>query len=59
MQSQLMGKVRKAPENFVRADDVGTVFAEARAGRRDFIRGGFSRPRQPALQLSMRRTGRP
>jgi len=42
MQSQLMGKVRKAPENFVRADDVGTVFAEARAGRRDFIRGAFA-----------------
>jgi sulfane dehydrogenase subunit SoxC len=42
MQSQLMGKVRKAPENFVRAHDVGTVFAEARAGRRDFIRGAFA-----------------
>ena len=42
MESQLMGKVRKAPENFVRPDEVGTVFAEAKAGRRNFIRGAFA-----------------
>ena len=42
MDSQLLGKVRKAPENYVRPDDVGTVFAEAKAGRRSFIRGAFA-----------------
>ena len=42
MPNQLTGRVRKAPENFVPAADVGRVFAEAKAGRRDFIRGAFA-----------------
>jgi len=42
MRSQLMGRVRKAPENFVPPQAVGTVFAEAKAGRRDFIRNAFA-----------------
>lgn len=37
-----MGRVRKAPENFVPPQAVGTVFAEAKAGRRDFIRNAFA-----------------
>ncbi|MBP6898484.1 MAG: sulfite dehydrogenase [Burkholderiaceae bacterium] len=32
----------KAPENFIDADGVRTVFAEAKAGRRDFIRRAFA-----------------
>lgn len=38
----ISGRVRKAPENFVQGEGVRTVFAEARAGRRDFIRGAFA-----------------
>ena len=38
----MTGRIRKAPENFVPARDVGTVFAQAKAGRRDFIRSAFS-----------------
>jgi sulfane dehydrogenase subunit SoxC len=37
-----LGQVRKAPENFVDANGVHTVFAEARSGRRDFIRQAFA-----------------
>ncbi len=36
------GRLIKAPENFVSADGVRTVFREAKAGRRDFIRGAFA-----------------
>jgi len=32
------GRLQKAPENFIDAAGVRTVFAEAKAGRRDFIR---------------------
>ncbi len=39
---QQPGQVRKAPENFVDAQGVRTVFSEARKGRRDFIRGAFA-----------------
>lgn len=42
MFDHLMGKVRKASENFVPPQAVGTVFAEAKAGRRDFIRNAFA-----------------
>ena len=38
----MTGRIRKAPENFVPARDVGTVFAQAKAGRRDFIRSAFA-----------------
>jgi sulfane dehydrogenase subunit SoxC len=35
-------RIRRAPENFIDTAGVGTVFAQARAGRRDFIRGAFA-----------------
>ncbi|WP_027015357.1 sulfite dehydrogenase [Comamonas composti] len=42
MDNHITGRVRKAPENFIRAADVGKVFAEAKAGRRDFMRNAFA-----------------
>ena len=36
------GRLIKAPENFIAPQDVRTVFTEARAGRRDFIRAAFA-----------------
>lgn len=36
------GRLLKAPENFIDAAGVKTVFAQARAGRRDFIRSAFA-----------------
>jgi sulfane dehydrogenase subunit SoxC len=36
------GRLVKAPENFLSKEGVRTVFAEARAGRRDFIRSAFA-----------------
>lgn len=36
------GRIRKAPENFLSREGVRTVFAEARNGRRDFIRSAFA-----------------
>jgi sulfane dehydrogenase subunit SoxC len=36
------GRLIKAPENFLQAGGVGRVVAEAKAGRRDFIRGAFA-----------------
>jgi sulfane dehydrogenase subunit SoxC len=36
------GRLIKAPENFSPADGVKQVFAEAKAGRRDFIRQAFA-----------------
>jgi sulfane dehydrogenase subunit SoxC len=36
------GRLIKAPENFVDAEGVRTVFREAKAGRRDFIRRAFA-----------------
>ncbi len=42
LESSPTGRLRKAPENFVPADDVRRVFAEAREGRRDFIRNAFA-----------------
>src|SRR3569832_1337903 len=36
------GRLRKAPENFIAPHETGTVFAEAKNGRRDFIRGAFA-----------------
>ena len=36
------GRLIKAPENFLDADGVKTVFREAKAGRRDFIRNAFA-----------------
>ena len=36
------GRLLKAPENFLGPEGVRTVFAEAKAGRRDFIRAAFA-----------------
>ncbi len=36
------GRLLKAPENFLSRDGVSTVFGQARAGRRDFIRSAFA-----------------
>jgi sulfane dehydrogenase subunit SoxC len=36
------GRVIKAPENFLSKDGIRTVFREAKAGRRDFIRSAFA-----------------
>ncbi|HKX94342.1 MAG TPA: sulfite dehydrogenase [Methylibium sp.] len=36
------GRLIKAPENFLDADGVRTVFREGKAGRRDFIRQAFA-----------------
>jgi sulfane dehydrogenase subunit SoxC len=36
------GRVLKAPENFLSKDGIKTVVAQARGGRRDFIRNAFA-----------------
>ena len=36
------GRIQKAPENFLSPQGIRTVFAEARNGRRDFIRNAFA-----------------
>ena len=36
------GRLIKAPENFIGPAGVRTVFTEAKAGRRDFVRGAFA-----------------
>ncbi len=36
------GRLLKAPENFLDPDGVKQVFAQARQGRRDFLRGAFA-----------------
>lgn len=40
--NQTYGRLIKAPENFLGAADVRQVVAEARAGRRDFLRQAFA-----------------
>ena len=41
-QEHRSGRLIKAPENFIDADGVRTVFHEAKTGRRDFVRGAFA-----------------
>ena len=41
-QSTRSGRVCKAPEHFLTQDDIKTIFAEAKKGRRDFIRSAFA-----------------
>ena len=36
------GRLLKAPENFIRPDGARTVFTEAKAGRREFVRVAFA-----------------
>jgi sulfane dehydrogenase subunit SoxC len=38
----MTGRLRKAPENFLDPAGVRQVFAEAKEGRRDFLRGAFA-----------------
>ncbi len=42
MQNPSPGRLKKAPENFIGPEGVRTVFSEAKAGRRDFVRGAFA-----------------
>jgi sulfane dehydrogenase subunit SoxC len=37
-----VGRLRKAPENFLDRDGVRAVWSEAKAGRRDFLRNAFA-----------------
>ena len=37
-----LGRLRKAPENFIAPNAVAAVFTEAKAGRRDFVWGAFA-----------------
>lgn len=39
---QQLGNIRKAPENFLNGEAIRTVVAEAKNGRRDFIRKAFA-----------------
>ena len=41
-QDQPSGRLIKAPENFISPAGVRQVFGEAKAGRRDFVRGAFA-----------------
>ena len=41
-QAHRSGRLIKAPENFITPEGVRTVFSEAKAGRRDFVRGAFA-----------------
>jgi sulfane dehydrogenase subunit SoxC len=36
------GRIIKAPENFLSREGIKTVFAEAKSGRRDFLRNAFA-----------------
>lgn len=38
----MSGRVQKAPESFLSREGIKTVFAEAKKGRRDFIRNAFA-----------------
>ena len=40
--SSPFGRITKAPENFIATDAMGTIFREAKTGRRDFVRGAFA-----------------
>lgn len=42
MTTNPMGRLKKAPENFIDLAGVRRVFAEAKEGRRDFLRGAFA-----------------
>ena len=39
---KLFGRLNKAPENYLDANGIKMVFAEAKKGRRDFVRGAFA-----------------
>jgi len=53
------GRIRKAPENFLNQDGVKTVFAEARNGRRNFIRNAFAAAAAGAAGTAVLAQGNP
>ena len=40
--AKTLGRLVKAPENFLGAQAVSTVFEEAKSGRRNFLRNAFA-----------------
>ena len=53
------GRIRKAPENFLNRDGIKTVFAEAKKGRRDFIRNAFAAAAAGAAGTAVLAQGNP
>ena len=53
------GRVRKAPENFLNQDGVKTVLAQAKQGRRDFMRSAFAAAAVGAAGTSALAQGNP
>jgi len=53
------GRIRKAPENFLNQDGVKTVIAEAKNGRRSFIRNAFAAAAAGAAGASALAQGNP
>ena len=53
------GRIRKAPENFLNRDGVQTVIAEAKNGRRSFIRNAFAAAAAGAAGASALAQGNP
>jgi sulfane dehydrogenase subunit SoxC len=47
----LPGRLLKAPENFLEPAGVRQVFAQARSGRRDFIRNAFAAAAAGAVSM--------
>ena len=53
------GQVRKAPENFLDQQGILTIFAQARSGRRDFIRSAFAAAAASAAAAKAMAQGNP
>jgi sulfane dehydrogenase subunit SoxC len=53
------GRLVKAPENFLAPQDIREVFAQAREGRRDFIRGAFAAAAASMAHSALATTGDP
>ena len=53
------GRVKKAPENFLNQDGVRTVFAEAKQGRRHFLRNVFAAAAAGTAAASVSAQGNP
>jgi sulfane dehydrogenase subunit SoxC len=54
-----VGRLAKAPENFLAPPDITRVFSEARTGRRDFIRQAFAAAAAAAAPVALAATGDP
>ncbi len=57
--NNVAGRLIKAPEHFLDRDGVREVFTQARAGRRDFIRGAFAAAAGAAVAPQALATGNP